>query len=235
MNALCRSTFVALLFVCGCAVDDDSAGISISSSNFDFSQEPHGWNYGFAEYPTGPNDSSYYELKSGYVTDPYGLKSIMVSGNNRSNALFMFVKRKVDGLNPNTVYTLTFNVTFTPNANTQGFLTTQIASEDKVFLKVGATALEPKAVIDGSLYVMNIDKGTLDESGNDMVTIGSINPPAGPGSQVTKTNATYADSPFRVKSNSKGELWLIVGTDSGSTGTTTLYYSKISVTFSAAN
>jgi hypothetical protein len=234
MKALCRLTFLLFLFVfLGCATDDDSPGISILSSNFDFSQDIQGWNYGFAEYPAGPDDSTYYELKFGYGTDPAGAKAIMLSGNNRNSTLFMFLKRKVSDLTPNTIYTLTFNVTFIPNGATEGLTATQIASEDNVFLKVGATAIEPKAVIDRDRFVMNIDKGVLDESGNDMVTVGDIHSPSGPAMPITKTNSTYTDFPLRVKSNSKGELWLIVGTDSGATGKTTLFYSKVFVTLSA--
>jgi hypothetical protein len=85
------------------------------------------------------------------------------------------------------------------------------------------------------MYVMNIDKGLADESGNDMVTVGNIQSPSGTGTPTTKSNSNYTDFPFRVKSNSKGEIWLIVGTDSGSTGLTTLYYSKVYVTLSASN
>jgi hypothetical protein len=82
---------------------------------------------------------------------------------------------------------------------------------------------------------MNIDKGSLNESGNDMIAIGNIATPSGSYTQITRTNSTNLNSPFRVKSNSRGEIWLIVGTDSGSSGKTTLYYSKINLTLSASN
>jgi hypothetical protein len=231
MKAMCRLSFFAIFMVlAGCMSDTDSSKISIFSQNFDFSADQHGWQHGFSEYP--PKDSVAYELKYAYVVEPTGTNSIMLSGNNRSTNLFMYLKRKLDGLTPNTTYTLTFNVSLFSNGES-GTVTTPALSEN-VYLKVGATGIEPKSVIDRTQYVMNIDKGLQDESGDDMITIGNVATPSGVYSQITRTNSTNIDAPFQVKSNSRGEIWLIVGTDSGSTGTTTLYYSKIYVTLSSA-
>lgn len=231
MKATCRLAFFAVLVVfSGCMSDSDSSKIAIFSQNFDFSADQHGWQHGFSEYP--PKDSAAYELKYAYVVEPTGTNSIMLSGNNRSTNLFMYLKRKIDGLTPNTVYTLTFNVSLFSNGAV-GIVGSPAPSES-VFLKVGATGIEPKSVIDQTQYVMNIDKGSQDESGDDMITIGNVATPSGVYSQITRTNSTNMDSPFQVKSNSRGEIWLIVGTDSGATGVTTLYYSKIFVTLSSA-
>jgi len=52
---------------------------------------------------------------------------------------------------------------------------------------------------------------------------------------ITRTNGGSNASSFIAKSSSKGELWLIVGTESGFEGVTTLYYTKIDVVFSTAN
>ena len=41
----------------------------------------------------------------------------------------------------------------------------------------------------------------------------------------TVTNGT----PFQAKANENGELWLVVGTDSGFEGKTTIYYNRIEV------
>ena len=231
MKTLGRLPFLAILLVlAGCMSDSESPGISIFSENFDFTSAQHGWQHGFAEYPTGPTDSTYYELKYGYVVEPTGTNSIMLSGNNRADALFMYLKRKLDGLSPNTEYILTFNVSFFSNPELD-----LVASTQNVFLKAGATGIEPKSVIDKDRFVLNIDKGFNNESGDDMIALGDITTPSGTYGQVTRTNSTSNNPPFRVRSNSRGEIWLIVGTDSGATGKTTLYYSKVFVTLSAAN
>jgi hypothetical protein len=232
MKAMFKVFFFAVfLGLAGCMADADSAGISIFSQDFDFSENQHGWQHGFAEYPAGPDDSTYYELQYAYQREPGGRPAIMLSGNNRSTELFMYLKRKLDGLNPNTVYTLTFNVSLFSDAQQSGI----IAAGESVYLKVGATAIEPKSLIDRNRFIMNIDKGALIESGDDMITIGDLATPTGTYSQITRSNSTNAATPFRVKSNSRGEIWLIVGTDSGASGKTTLYYSKIYLTLSAAN
>jgi hypothetical protein len=227
MKAMCRLSFLAIFVaLSGCMSDADSPAISIFSQNFDFSTEQHGWQHGFSEYP--PKDSTAYELKYAYVVEPTGTNSIMLSGNNRSTNLFMYLKRKVEGLTPNTTYTLTFNVSLFSNGESG-----LAASTENVYLKVGATGIEPKSVIDKTQFVMNIDKGVQGESGDDMITIGNVATPSGTYSQITRTNAANTTSPFQVKANSRGEIWLIVGTDSGSTGITTLYYSKVFVTLSS--
>lgn len=231
MKAVCRLSFFAILVVfSGCMSDADSSAIAIFSENFDFAADQHGWQHGFSEFP--PKDSLAYELKYAYGAELNGTNSIMLSGNNRSTNLFMYLKRKLEGLTPNTTYTLTFNVSLFSTGETS--LTGTPAASEKVYLKVGATGIEPKSVIDKTQYVMNIDKGMQEESGDDMVTIGNVSTPSGTYGQITRTNSTNADAPFQVKSNSRGEIWLIVGSDSGATGVTTLYYSKISVTLSSA-
>jgi hypothetical protein len=45
----------------------------------------------------------------------------------------------------------------------------------------------------------------------------------------TPINRNNNGSPVMVTANSKGELWLMMGTDSGFEGTTTLYYRSIKI------
>ncbi len=238
MDLKCRLFFFSVLSLVlgGCMADADSPGLDIFTQSFDFSQDRYGWQHGFAEYPAGPNDSAFYELKFEYTADPTGsTKALMISGYNHSDDLFMYIKKKLDGLNPNTEYTITFNVNFLSDA-TVNSIGAGGSPGESVYFKVGATSSEPKTVIDNSMYVMNIDKGVQAESGNDMITVGDISTTSSSGfALVSRSNSAYVDSPLKVKSNYKGELWLIVGTDSGFEGVTTLYYTKVNVTLSASN
>ena len=74
---------------------------------------------------------------------------------------------------------------------------------------------------------LNIDKGNQSVGGKDMIPIGNV------GVSDTTTRYTLirrANSTPLVKStNSLGELWLIVGTDSGFEGLTDIYYGSIKV------
>jgi hypothetical protein len=208
----------------------------LSSLNFDFNQEMHSWQPGFSDYPSGKNDSAFYELKYAYTDVPSSLgagKAIMISGNNHSDDLFMYLKRKVTDLKPDSYYSLTFTVELASNAPAGA---AGGSPGEAVFLKAGASEIEPKATVQNGNYVMNIDKGNQSTAGTNMITIGDI--------ATANTTATYAiinrsnsiyNTPFEAKTNSSGELWLIIGTDSGFEGVTTLYYTKINVVLSFKN
>jgi hypothetical protein len=228
--------FVSVVFLCGCSFSDDNQGISVFSLSFDFSQSEEGWMADFTDLSSNSDDSSLYELKYDYMTLPANLparKAIMLSGNNYSNDLFMFIKRKITGLVPNTSYTLVFEVELASNAP-KGTLGTGRPGEN-VFLKAGASQLEPVKNIQGEKYVLNIDKGNQSTAGANAIVLGDITiPTTVPEYTLITRNNAAPSSPFIVKSNSAGEIWLMVGTDSGFEGTTTLYYTKVNVLFSAA-
>ena len=233
---LCSVLLSFLIILTTACSKDDLTDFLIFNHAFDFNDSDHGWQCGFSDYPSSADTAS-YELRFAHTTTPSGVaeqKALMLSGNNRSVNLFMFIKKKLTELEPDAEYIITFEVTLASNA-TEGMVGIGGAHGENVFLKVGATAIEPKSVIEGSMYTMNIDKGGHSEGGEDMVVIGNIATPASTSgyTTITHTNASsYA--PFKVRTSSKGELWLIVGTDSGYEGKTTLFYTKINTIFSRA-
>lgn len=216
----------------GCDLGDGGdSDLLIFTNDYDFDQGQQEWSAGFADYPSDPKDSSVFELKFAYrapIESKLSKGSVMLSGNNMNQDLFMYIKRKVVGLQPNTDYTLTFNV--------------ELASESvlsvaggSVFLKAGATHSEPKSVIEGGSYIMNIDKGDEGLSGEDMIILGDlfVDGIGTAYSLVTRSN-TMANTRYIARTNSAGELWLIVGTDSSIAGTTKIFYTHIRVLFSAS-
>jgi hypothetical protein len=227
---------IILAFTSGCSFDD-GLGFSIFSNSSDFSTDLQGWVGDFADYPIGVDDSSFYELRFEYTDRPSNLgpvqKAIMLSGNNHSDDLFMFIKKKINGLQPNTDYTVVFEVELASNAEKNN---TGIggAPGESVYVKAGASIIEPKKIVDGSYYRMNIDKGNQSTDGDDMKVIGNIAVESAEYNLITRSNSSQS-IPFIVRSSALGELWLIVGTDSGFEGVTTLYYTKINVVFSSSN
>jgi hypothetical protein len=230
---------IVFVTAAGCASMDDM-GFLIFSESADFSVSQEGWVGDFADYPVGPDDSAFYELRFEYTNRPSELapsspqKAILISGNNHSDDLFMFIKKKVAGLQPNTNYTVVFEIEMASNA-----LKNQVgvggAPGEGVFVKAGATPVEPLKIIDGSNYYrMNIDKGNQGSGGIDMMVLGNIAVETADYNLISRNN-TNQYAPFIAKSNSAGELWLIVGTDSGFEGITTLYYTHINVVFSTSN
>lgn len=232
-----RSIFVvvfSVLIFSGCSISD-APGIRILSDYYDFNTTgPDGWTVDFADYPTGEDDSLNYELEFAYTNLPGTMsskKGIKISGNNHSDDLFMFMKKKVTGLPPSTIFSLIIQVELASNAPT-GVVGIGGAPGESVYLKAGASTLEPKKINAGNLYELNVDKGNQADEGEDLVNLGHIG--VGPNTTdyklIVRSNENQYQ-PFYVQSNSNGELWLIVGTDSGFEGTTTLYYTRLNFVF----
>ena len=136
---------VCIMLLCSCSFSDADKGISVFSVSFDFSQSEEDWKADFADLPLNDEDSNFYELKYAYTNLPANLatqKAMMLSGNNHSDDLFMFIKRKVTGLNPNTSYTLVFDVELASNAP-KGSVGIGGSPGESVYLKAGASEIEP--------------------------------------------------------------------------------------------
>jgi hypothetical protein len=226
-----------VVILCGgllVSCNSDEQEIMVFSITYNFNTGDNGWAGDFADYPEG--DSIAYELFFKHDTLPTNLnsnatkKALHISGNNHSDDLFMFIKKKVTGLQPNTEYEVLFNIKFASNART-GSVGIGGSPGESVFLKAGASILEPKKILVDGMYRMNIEKGNQSESGEDMIKIGTI------GVAATTTQFTQiarynnSSSSFIVTTDDNGDVWLIVGTDSGFEGTTTLYYTQIDVLF----
>lgn len=239
---MCGKLGLIVVLVVGlvsCDLSADEGGILVFTHTFDFSKEQGDWIVDFSDFPVNPTDSTDYELQSAYTDRPANLganlKSIMVSGNNHSDDLFMFMKKRITGLSPNTDYAIVFDIELASNAP-KGSSGIGGAPGESVFLKAGAIGMEPKALIDDDQHVLNIDKGNQASHGESTVTLGDIAvaPYTDGYALITRTNSGSQTS-FIARANSKGELWLIVGTDSGFEGITTVYYTRVNVIFSTAN
>jgi hypothetical protein len=77
---------------------------------------------------------------------------------------------------------------------------------------------------------MNIDKGNQSIPGVDMDTIGHIGV-SDTTTKFTLINRNNTARLFTITTDSNGEVWVCIGTDSGFEGRTTLYYNKITLTF----
>lgn len=218
-----------LCFVSSCKNEDIPDKITKTFS-YDFENDLQGWIGIFADYPEG--EDLFYEIQISHEALPEPLDNtqhaIMISGNNHSDDLFMGLLKKIDGLSPNTIYYITFNLTIASNApqNSFGIGGSPGAS---VYLKVGATSLKPELDIDDKQWLrLNIDKGNQASEGTDMINIGTAGTPLEE-FVYTIIMRSNMDEPFKISSNDNGEVWLLVGSDSGFEGSTTLYYDRIEV------
>ena len=202
--------------------------------SYDFSQGNDGWKGDFADLPVDYN-KDIYELQFARELLPlgdanktnYGLK---LKGVNRSDDLFMFLTRKVDNLAPNTAYQVKLDFgMYTSEAG--GMVGVGGSPSEAVKVKAGVLNKEPAAVQKddggGMHYRMNIDKGNQSEGGADAKILGDITKPDSGKEGYQRVNFSYSAT---VTTNAKGELFLLIGTDSGFEGLTTLYFDDVKLT-----
>ena len=231
-----RYYFITLLLIgiifTACDKCDEANNLVPMVFKFDFQSSTEGWIGDFADYPNDTNVEDFYALETSYSTLPSPLNTnegaIRQSGKNRSDDLFMFVKKKITGLKPNTNYKIELEIEFATDAASDA-IGVGGAPGEGVYIKAGATTIEPNKVLNVSEnhYRMNIDKGNQSQDGANMKLIGNF--ANGTNLFVYKLKSLSTTTPINVTSNSNGELWLIVGTDSGFEATTTIYYNSIKV------
>jgi hypothetical protein len=201
-----------------------------TSLTWDFATDTMGWLGGFADYLPGGDP---YNLQYGWSALPTEVGpggGLRITGTNLSDDLFMYVTSKVTGLAASTTYQLDVSVVIDSNASSDcigggGPPGTGVA------FKIGAVAVQPATTVDALGWLrMNLDKDSLGLAGGaDMSTVGDIGntlPCPSPGYQPK----TLTRSGFSATTSTDGSLWLILGTDSGFEGTTTLYYDRIVAT-----
>lgn len=209
------------------------------SLSFDFRNGSLAWQGGFADYPPSTDDGG-FALRAEMRDLPPELgisgTGFYFQGNNRSDDLFMFMKRRLgpsDGIVAGQAYWLDFTVVLASNAQDCGGIGGPPGLG--VFVKVGGSPAEPRPLFDSSPFIrnlrMNIDKANQAQSGIHASVAGNIwnGQPCNPNSQqylsIQRTHRHIAP----VLANSDGELWLLVGTESGFEGLTALFYQRIDV------
>jgi hypothetical protein len=232
MNKLIVIVFTIFLttFI-SCQKDDEAKSDVPKEFIYNFQTNSEDWIGDFADYPNQLNIEN-YNLEFSYTKLPEPLNvnkgALKQSGTNRSDDLFMFIKKKFNGLLPNKNYNISIEIEFATNAASGG-VGVGGAPGEGVAIKAGASTFEPLKVIDNSdnWYRMNLDKGNQQIGGNDMKKIGDFS--NGTDLYTYKLKTLKTISPLNIKSNSNGEIWLIIGTDSGFESTTTIYYNLIKV------
>jgi len=213
------------------------------SVSFDFRNGSLGWEAGFARYPPSTDKNGFYELLAEMRTLPADLglngTGFYIQGNNHSDALVMFMKRRLGsdvGVVAGQAYQVNFTIVFASIAPT-GCVGVG-GSPGEVNLRAGASPAEPLALLSMPRpfpdLEMNVDiGGGVGPYKNALAasfagTIGNGQSCSGPHSWVSiQRNHEHTTL---VNANSKGEIWLFVGTDSGYEALTSLYYQRIDVT-----
>lgn len=203
---------------------------------FDFAQSDYGFVAGFADYPQNPDTD--YQLTSSWQARPSnlgGASALFISGFNHSDDLFMYWKKKLTGLPPNTSVVLTMEIQLA-SQYAEGLVGSGGAPGEGVTVKAGAVPFEPQAVVDpGGEWRMNLDKGNQAEGGANMSVIGDVAKPDDGTENYAMLLRHQHGQPITVTTASDGSLWLIFGTDSGFESQTALYYTRLTVWINRAD
>lgn len=208
-----------------------------------FDETKEGWTGDFTDLPAD-YDEEMYDLIFEHAQLPAELgegKALVLSGINRSDDLFMYVKRQLSGMHgirPSTAYLLTFEVEFGTNAPA-GAVGVGGPPGEAVWVKIGAAPEEPVPVevmeAHTPFLVLNVDKGRQNEDGENAVRIGDVAKVDCEEFDVYEMKILSNEEPFRMESDEEGNLWIFVGTDSGFEGLTRLYYNWIRVVIEMAD
>ena len=223
-----------VLFLSGCS------GNSISPSDevtvrLDFSEGQGGWTAGFADYPVAQEE--FFELEADHRPLPPPLDTsnhaLFISGNNHSSDLFMFYKVLLSDLSPDTRYQARFELEIATHVPS-GCVGIGGSPGESVFVKAGASQVEPEAVVIDGAYRMNLDKGNQAVGGESAVVMGDISNSFSCDQESVPYQLKQLSSSgggVEVTTGSAGDLWLLMGTDSGFGGKTSLYYRRFVVSF----
>lgn len=224
---------------------------------WDFEDGDQGWEAGFADYhpnfeidglgrPVDPDDpeTDIWDLDWGVRDLPAEVRSgasragFFVQSMNRSDDIFSYLRKPLgsaDGVAANQAYTIQFDITFASNVPA-GLGGIGGAPAESVFLKVGASADEPRTIADNSAdppSPLSLDKGNQGTGGSELSIVGDIRNGATPPEQGDFDNLPYRlvrrvhEHSEPITSGADGTLWLAAGTDSGFEGLTALYYDRI--------
>lgn len=206
----------------------------------DFNTGSKGWLPGFADYSLQNSDLRMEaELRPLPAEISASRSGYFIQSMNRSDDLFMFLKKQVAheyGLEPNQQYRVSFDLRYASNAPT-GCVGIGGSPGDSVYLKAGASVDEPVTLLTGASNVqLSIDKGQQSQGGKDAGIVGTIangTDCVGNDHPYVRVTKTYAH-PTAVKTDERGSLWLVIGTDSGYEGLTGLYLESITARINPA-
>lgn len=195
---------------------------------FNFENGIGNWQAEISDYDEAI-DVKTLEFKFGVETNPEKELSgryLMVQSHNRSDDLFTFIHNKLSGLLPNTNYNLSVEVEVASNAPADA-IGIGGSPATSVFFKAGGVAIRPEVSEVDSKFVANFDHGNQSEGSTNFKVLGNLATSRDDGKYEVIDLMTDNTSIIPVKTDSEGQLVIVLGTDSGFEGLTKVYYKEI--------
>lgn len=212
--------------ILGCKDDEPEYFREIT---YGFIDNLEGWTVKYSDYPVG--EEEFYELESGLAKLPAPLdttlSAVMISGNNHSDDLFSYMYKPLTGLAPNTTYNVSFILNLATNVATGSF---GAGGSPDLSIGVGGLDTVPSSYVDEeNMYRPAFDVELQSHRSNEvMQVVGTLG--------ATDTTTVYTqiqrhnlNKPMKLKTDSSGTLYLMVGWDSGFEGITRIYIKTIVV------
>ncbi|HMQ07780.1 MAG TPA: hypothetical protein PKC30_10805 [Saprospiraceae bacterium] len=227
MNVRFFIVAISVMFLMSCGKDNDQ--LPLMELNHTFQNNKEGWEVVYSDYPVGDEGNFEFVFERTELPEPldHSKMSLMLGGTNRSDDLFMGLKRKITGLSPGENYSISFLIEFASNVP-DGAVGVGGSPGSSVYVKAGASEIEPVNIVDElNWYRLNIDKGNQAQEGENMVILGNFE--NGTDKDIYTLKTVSNDHKLQMKANNEGEIWLIIGTDSGFESRTEIYYNRISI------
>jgi hypothetical protein len=183
----------------------------------DFNSPSTDWGSGFSDYTVGTQPVDVI-AEPRMLPQPFVGFGLYTAGTNKSDDLFIYIKKRFSGFAPLEEYSLTFDLQILTN-RPSGCAGAGGAPGESVYVKGGGFSSEPQTVLlaDNDNYRMNIEGnalvlGNLASSNTDCSNL------------VYQTKRLSSPTPLNVSSDAEGSLWILFGIDSGFEAASNLYY-----------
>jgi hypothetical protein len=175
---------------------------------FDFNSGIQGWVGGVSYCPTVQQPVVDHRRLPTPLDESQSALFFSTPGGNDIGR-FMYLKRQVTGLAPLAAYDATFTVTIAADER----YGCGGGAVEVVYLKAGASSVEPVSSFSDGWFTMNIDIGAHQAVGTDAALLGNLVDSVGCHQpQVWQLKSLANGSPLRVRSGTDGSIWLWAGT-----------------------
>ncbi|MCK6426690.1 MAG: hypothetical protein L6Q75_16625 [Burkholderiaceae bacterium] len=204
----------AVAALSGCGGGGDEAGGRPVERRFDFAVDAPAWTLGSADYSadTAPTDLG---AQVQPAPAPVSGRVLAIGATNRSDDLFVYVLRRLDGLPPGERYRATLTLQFVATLP-QGCFGVGGAPAEAVYIKAGVGTPQPQTLLSDGEYRFSWDKGNQGEGGPQGPLLGDLSSSGRdciPVPAEVRTLSARQSAPVVVDAD--GRAWLWVGYDSG--------------------
>ncbi|MDX9882211.1 MAG: hypothetical protein RBS73_09100 [Prolixibacteraceae bacterium] len=232
-NVLIGLSLIALFSTSACEKDEISDGTVTVTETFETGA--NGWEAVFGSYPEG--EEEFYELAAGVKALPVPLdqtkKSYMLSGNNHSDALRMFLAKQIGGFTPGAAYELDIKLKLASKYPQESSgIGGSPGGAVHLVAYASANGYEKKytgSTEEPGYFEIEIKKDTFDNKAQSEAELGTVGIEGDEFEYelIERTN----DESMICKADTQGKIWVVLGTWSGFEGITTLYYDEIELKF----